>query len=56
MEHSETFTAFFLSSSLFQWKGGNSYQSSESSLVLGQLWYSLSIYDRIYPLKPKNPI
>ena len=51
-----TITAFLLSSSLDQLEGSCSFVQSRD-LILSQKYENrLSLFDRLYPLKPKNPI
>ncbi len=56
MGHSETISAFFLSSSHFLIEGGSSCVHFEYLVLAVQFGSMQSIYDRLYPLKPKNPI
>jgi|GEM_PF-5111723 len=57
MRHSETITAFFhSSSSLYPMKGRSSCVHCEELILAIQFGSMQSIDDRLYPLKPKNPI
>jgi len=56
MENSETINAVLLFSTLFQMKGMYSYAQYLDFIKCFTYWNSLSSYDHLYPLKPKNPI
>ena len=56
MRHSETISAFFQSSSLYQKKAGRSCDRLKPSNSTGFYLNYLSIYDRLYALKPKKPV
>ncbi len=56
MEVFETICAFFLSSSLYRGKGRYLFAHFEILILTAQHGRWLSAYDRLYPLKPKNPI
>ncbi|SFB59922.1 hypothetical protein SAMN04489723_1285 [Algoriphagus aquimarinus] len=56
MRHTETITAFFHSSSLYSMKGVFLCVHFEELILAVQFGGMQSIDDRLYPLKPKNPI
>ncbi|SMP19671.1 hypothetical protein SAMN06265367_10312 [Algoriphagus winogradskyi] len=56
MRHSETITAFFHFSSLYSMKGVFSWVHSAELILAIRFGSMQSNSDRLYPLKPKNPI
>jgi hypothetical protein len=56
MENSVTITAFFLFASLYKKEGQVTFIQFGGNIPFSIYWNRVSIYDRLFPLKPKNPI